>query len=626
MLRWAAARAATNKPRRHARRMIWFGALCVVICSLAVSLAIIADSRRPPLLLAPMIGGLEPCLFEASLSDAAGLPPGGAPCETGEHSAAKRVEATLKRFGPVLSTNGKYEMGYTLNAPLLRFLRLRGPEWELDLPAIQNLVRTIREVERPVILYLFSNHFGVGAPIEEVLAGDPANLLKTAQGPMGKDKYYSVDIYPWSFATTRNEITRQREKVVHAILDEMCKLPQEQLAKVRGVTLLGELHHMFPNFEGGMGFSGRYLVSDYSPGSIAEFRKFLASRFISLSALNQALDADFARLEDVSAPSKNIRNEPLNKFSEHIDSFAHGELPISGWAIVPGRASKEPLWIRVYRNGEFVARVPVSYARQDVLHAYPAFNTADVGWIYNLDYTKLPRGMHLISVYLEQEREPLVHLASRRIAIMDKHQIAPAAMELTAEPPSVKPDASVRFHVDYPADLSSYYFNPLVVLWHEFRSTQVRDYLAHFQSLVERSCLAPRGIFAHQILPFSNPGWDSGKFAVGSDLGIPAKLGLGVSLYGEASYGHSFFDWLDASQRTEYGVTEFHPLRALDSGSLSKVLARHRQSGARFVSFFAEPALQNSADAKVANIFSFDPKNRNFGSDALAESIKKIMN
>lgn len=624
MMRRASAAPAPANARRRMRYFVGMGLLAAGV--VAASLTVFLRAQRDSLLLAPMIGGLEPCLFAPSQQDRAALPEGSMPCEVGSQSAAARVEATLNRFGPLHSRDRRYELGYTLNAPLLRFLTKRGEQWEVDFDAVQSLVRTIRDVQRPVVLYLFSNHFGVGAPIEQALAAHPDNLMKTAQGVMRQDKYYSVDIYPWSFTTTRNEITRQREKVIGAILGEVCRLPRPEIDKIRGVTLLGELHHLFPNFEGGMGYAGRYLVSDYSPESVAGFRHFLATRFASVPAMNRALDADFARFEDVPAPSKDIRNEPLNNFAEHIDSFAHGGLPVSGWAVIPARASADPLWVRVYHNGEFVARVPVRYARQDVLHAFPEFKTADVGFSYQLDYAKFPRGMHVVSAYLEQPREPLVRLATRRIVVMDKHQIPPKPLPQAAEPPSVEPDARLRFHVDYPADLSSYYFNPLVPLWHEFRSQQVRAYLAHFQMMVAKSCIGRDSIYAHQILPFSNPGWDSGKFSIGADLGVPSDLGLGVSLYGEASYGHSFFEWLDTAQRTRYGVTEFHPLRALDPPGLADVLAQHEQRGARFVSFFLEPAGRPAADGKVANLFSFDPENPKFGSDVLADSVRKLMN
>ena len=47
-----------------------------------------------------------------------------------------------------------------------------------------------------------------------------------------------------------------REVAVNAVLDRVCYLPRRIQQRVVGVTLLGELHHMFPDFQGGMGFGG----------------------------------------------------------------------------------------------------------------------------------------------------------------------------------------------------------------------------------------------------------------------------------------------------------------------------------------------------------------------------------
>ncbi len=64
---------------------------------------------------------------------------------------------------------------------------------------------------------------------------------------------------------------------------------------------------------------------------------------------------------------------------------------------------------------------------------------------------------------------------------------------------------------------------------------------------------------------------------------------MGVSLYGEPTYGSSFFKWLAGTRHKHYGVTEFHPLKPLDARDLRRVLAAHEAQGAQFLSFFLEP-------------------------------------
>jgi hypothetical protein len=102
---------------------------------------------------------------------------------------------------------------------------------------------------------------------------------------------------------------------------------------------------------------------------------------------------------------------------------------------------------------------------------------------------------------------------------------------------------------------------------------------------------------------------------------------LGVSLYGEATYGDSFFSWKRDNRRGGYGVTEFHPLRAMDASELQSVLQRHQQNGARFISFFMEgTGSEPLKDTKlVKNIMSFDALNQQFGSDALYSSMHQLM-
>jgi hypothetical protein len=391
------------------------------------------------------------------------------------------------------------------------------------------------------------------------------------------------------------------------------------------VTLLGELHQMFPRFEDGMGFAGPYVITDYSAASVRGFRQFLQQRFGSVQRLNAALGADFRSFDELTPPSKDIRTQPLLNYWEHIDAFAAGTLPVAGWVHVPGHgAAADAPWVRIYQDGTLVGRVQARFGRQDVLAARPEFRTADLGWRFDLDYAGLPPGMHRLDIYLE-DGDQLARLDTRRVAVMDRVQSAPQALPFNAPPHASAAAPGVEFHVDAPADLSSYYFNPLAPLWNAFRASQVRDYLDHFRALAAASCVPPQRIYSHQILPFVNPGWDVSKFAVEQDLDVPASLGLGVSLYGEASYGSSFFDWLRRTGRGDYGVTEFHPLRAMTPEQLGGVLRRHAEHGARFLSFFAEAEGSGPWREGVSNVMSFDEANPYHGSAPLRAAVQALM-
>ena len=619
-----------------------------LLASVATALALTAGfAALPPagpaarLLLAPMIGVMAPCILPAASPPkavAAKAPPSEG-CAGPHGSAATLIESTLAGVGPQISPGGEFELGYTLQIPLLEMFTRSDAAgaggWAIDRDAVRRVVRTLKDNPRPAIVYLFSTHFGVGAPIEAELARDLANLAATRDGPMAPDRYYTLDIYPWSIATTGNAITRRRGEAIDAVVDEICRLPAKDRDKIRGLTLLGEVHQLFPDFEAGMGFAPPYRVSDYSATSVKDFRELLKLRFGDIAALNAHLGMEprdaWRSFDAVDPPSKNIRSEPLARFTDHIDSFAQGTLPISGWAAP--NADGTPRWIRIYLNGEPLARVPANLSRQDVRAALPALGTADVGWRFDLDFAALPPGGYRIDLMMEQgaavppgaAAPRLLHLGTRQISLMGRGQQPPAALPMRALPASDPAGADANYFIDQPPDQSAYWFNPLVPLWHAFRNQQVVRYLDWADRRVGRSCLWDTPRYMHQIVPYANPGWDANKFAVDASLKPRGGIRLGVSLYGEPTYGASFFRRLAASREDRFGVTEFHPLSAMTPAATRAMLERLRAHGAAFVSFFLEPRFGGRRLDTQMNIFSLDPANPKFGSDALYRSMRELM-
>lgn len=596
--------------------------------ALAVAGAIYFNEPVPPLLLAPMIG-LDTCLSPAGTPVARDTDTVytdlAKSCAGPQGSAAALVESTLRELRPADSKPTRYQLGYTLNVPLLQLFKKRDADWVIDEELLGRVVRTVRDTERPAMLYLFSTHFGQGAPIEAALGADTANLGWTAQGPLPNATFYGSGIYNWSLASTANAITARRVQAAQAVLTEICKLEPRHIQKIRGITLLGELHHLFPNYEASMGFDPPYLVSDYSETSKADFRRFLENHFGTIASLNAAVDAHWTSFSQVDPPSKDVRTTPARDLTEHIDSFAHGVLPISGWAYVPGASDVAPAMVRIYRDGDLIATVPANMDRQDVLAALPQLGTANTGWRFDMDFRKLPRGLHRIDVFLEKSPGDLVHLATRNVALLDKAEQTARPQPQKALPASRPADALVKASVDIPADQSSYLYNPLVVYWHTFRALQLAGYLQSFRKATELPCLAQTKRYTHQVLPFTHPGWDATKFAVDASLGKLDGIALGVSLYGEPTYGTSFFNWLAASQHRHYGVTEFHPLKAMAPAQLESMLQQHSVHGAEFVSFFLEPRWKGRLVPRTHNPFSLDPDNSKFGSAQLFDSMRQVL-
>ena len=584
-----------------------------------------AHGQRAPMLLAPMIGVIEPCVMAQEDVGAPEFDDLRATCTGPNGSAAKLVESTLTGLQRAAGAAPAYPLGYTLPVPLLQLFRKSADGWEIDTDTVGRLVRTVRDNSRPLILYLFSTHFSTDAPLEKALAADSANLAQTRDGPLAQSRYYGAPLNNWTFATTETELTARRVQATKALLEAVCRLPAADVAKIRGVTLLGELHHLFPDFEAGMGFAPPYRVTDYSPHSVAGFRQFLKKEFVRIEQLNRVLGSDYASFEEVQPPSRDIRTEPLQRFTEHIDSFAHGSLPIAGWAYADQPEGAPPPWVHIYRNGVFVGKTLVNQGRQDVLAAHPEFGDANTGWRWDLDFRRLPVGLHRIDVFIEQKPGQLALLGTRNIALMDRAQSTPGTLPQQQLPRSTPILHGVQAHIDLPADQSAYYYNPLVPFWHAFRSQQIVDYLKFFDGTVRQSCLAGTPHYTHQIIPFTNPGWDANKYAIQASLQPMGAIRLGVSLYGDAAYGDTFSRWYAHSTHHGYGVTEFHPLKAMDTASVRRMLGQHAARGAEFLSFFLEPRWYGRLVPRSHNPFAFDPDNGSYGSDALYRSVQQTL-
>lgn len=602
------------------------GLALIVLSALVLAYGFVLAPAKPSgrLLLAPMIGQIEPCVRQTALPPEHVIDPAFVACASDAGSAAQVIDHTLSLLGPRISANGRYELGYTLNVPLLKYLVLRDGQWGLDQAAIDRTVRTIAQSDRRLVLYLFSTHFSAFAPIEPVLAADPANIAQSSQGPIELGKHYGMDVYPWSIARTDNSLTMFRMKVIQAFIDAICAQPAPVRDHLAAITLLGEVHHMFPDFEAGMGFEGKYLVSDYSPASIAGFRTFLKSKFENVNALNLALQgAPYASFDEVFPPSKDIRRETLKHFWEHIDAYAGGTFPVEGWLAPNPRLTG---WVRIYLNGAPIARVRAGLGRQDVRDHLPQIGTADVGWRYDLNFKDLPPGIYQISASAEASSGYPVLLGTKSISLIDKKQSTPSILPIVGLPQQVLPKGELA-SFDHPRSETFYFYNPLAAFWHEYRAQQVVNYLQFMEQPLKNSCLRniPRHI--HQLFPFPNPSWDENKYAVIASLRNSGDLRLGISLYGEATYGQSFFDWKRNKRPGIYGVTEFHPLRGMDSTELASVFDRHRDNGAQFLSFFLEGRgpINRPYAVKGPTIPFIGESNTYNGSDQLYRSVQQLM-
>ena len=238
---------------------------------------------------------------------------------------------------------------------------------------------------------------------------------------------------------------------------------------------------------------------------------------------------------------------------------------------------------------------------------------------------------------MAEVREGLpVILGRRNISVMDRAQSTPKPTVSQNLPDHVQA-LGEQASFDVPAPDSAYFFNPLAAQWRDFREQQVVDYLQFIAQPLRGSCLDDTPRYVHQLFPYPNSSWDTSKYAVDAVLKQGSDLRLGVSLYGEASYGESFFDWKNGvwaaskwsaiGQKKVYGITEFHPLRGMDSIELKAVFDRHRSNGAQFLSFFLEGRgpVNRPYAIKGETIPFLGESNTQNGSDQLYRSVKQLM-
>lgn len=553
------------------------------------------DNAPRPLLIAPMMD-LDPCMLAHRVSGH--LPAPLQHCIDVGHSG-QWVHDTL---APLQAPKGTtpFELGYTYKVPLLHLLKPRPDHstWEPDPIAVRHVADTLQQTDFPTVLYLFSNHFAVGSPLETLLAQDPDNLAHGPHGPLAIEDYHGQPLYPWSIARTDNPLTRYRLRAMQALVEEICQRPPQAIDHLRAITLLGEVHHLFPGFEDGMGYDKPYLITDYSPPSMAAF---------------QAATGHPPPTPDELSP------------------HAHGLLAISGW-VHDGRSPLgERAEVRLRLNGRTIATQRPTLSRQDVRAALPELRDAQVGYQFQLDLRPLPPGPHTLEVWLHTPGQRPVSLGRRSVYLhgpsdedVRPHHIA-EQRPIPHQPPPLP--AHVRGWLDHPQPNQALRLHPLAEAWHQFRQQQVLNYIQHFAQALDGTCLEQVPRYTHQIFPHANPGWDTTRFGMDATLAPPAPLRLGVSLYGEASFGHSSFqNWRQGLDIQTYGITEYHPLQQYNPIELKSHWNSHHRSGALFLSFFLESRWDNHPVQPLKNIYSFDPRNPTYRSDTLYESVRTILN
>lgn len=576
-----------------------------------------------PLLIAPLLQGAYFC-------EGADLVPG---IITDEHAAqysaergltgAPRIEAALSKIGPAISPSGRYELGYTLGVPLLRYFTKQDGAWVVDRAALRNGLRTICEVNRKVVVYLSANHFtDAGAELSMELARDPANLMWTRAGPMFPDSYFNHPVIAWTMSNDEAGITRFRREAFKAAIEEIGRLPEEAKARIAAVSLLGEVHQMFPDFMSGPSYGIPLLeATDFSPSSLHGFRLWLQKRFGSAKALSKHLGRKVEGFDGLMANPEEV-----------LSGCATGSIPIYGWLHAKAGSPR----VSVHVDGDLAGYADSGLSRTDVVDALRMISDPNIGFRFNLDFRKLKPGRHSLDVVAEVDGRRL-SIAKRVFTVLGKRSLIARALSKVRQPerpmhveaPPAGVDMGVRCNLDGPVDEIAVKYIPLARLWLEYRNSVTRSYIESFARIAIDGGIPREKIFGHQISLDLVGNWDPDLVAVEDALAPSEWLSPGVTLYGGTAFGRAFVEMKRRLGWGRYGVSEMHPATKLSPEGYRSMFEMHRQNGAVYVAPYylvVTPADGVSGEGLSRFLISEKNPNEKTGSAAFYRAIAKLMN
>ena len=577
---------------------------------------------RPSVVIAPMLHAANWCDEASAVEGVSSNEEAARFCARIGANAAARIESALDRVGPRISPSGKYAMGYALPIPLFQYLVRDPGGWRVDRDGIKVALSTVIDIERPAVLYISSNHFtDVNTELVDELRMDPRNLMSAVDGPLDPGEYFGHRVVPWTLVDRGAPVSLLRETLIRSVAEELIALPAFAQERVVGVSILGEVHQLFPGFGTGQE-SGNSIWegTDHSDASRMAFQDWLARTFGTVSALNTTCATDFGSFGAVSIPCRNGFGTPLRAPHLHWGPGAAGTVPIAGWFTGPfdGRYRYE-----IYCDGSYLGEAEPGLSRTDVTDELPMLNSANVGFRFTLRTDSLSGGLHEVEVRVVVGACQVAS-ALRRIRIVSEGSFhveledAQGASDFANEP-----DLG-QGHLDEPEAGSAFSCNPLAVLWQDFRSQVVREFLEETATTLMHAGVPKEIIFCHQPAATLSGILGGQHLAVDQSLERNSHYLPGVTLYGGSGFGEAFFRMKRRLGWGPYAVTEMHPCRILGDDTFSTAMDRHWSAGAVYLSPYFLPV---SGDPTPGGLdrFRLDPANDQMGSNAFYRAIAKTM-
>ena len=555
-------------------------------------------TERSPFYIMPTVEGLYACqegLSKPQLKDINEVNDYCTQRKLGGAAGVTRLLDQLEPGGP----KGQVQVGYLATLQLLSLYQRKGQQWVINDKKLDVYLQVLARVRRPVVVYLAADHFDTQGPLVDELVKDPRNLMLLSDGKPALSDYFGYRIVPYTLQSDDTiAVNHYRYAALRHVAKRLNALPRVVRERIIAITLAGELHHMFPDFEGGTGKFEGIQVTDYSPASVAGFRQWLSQRYGNLQKFNADNGFTYASIDLVPAPAKDIRKDRLGSFGEHYDAFADGLLPIAGWLWDPQRRITQ---LDLYVDAKPVGTVERGFNRLDVYRAVEDVTNPNVGFRRDFDFSQWPAGQHLAQVVAQTPGGPYL-VGQVEFMLVPRDQ----SKEKTVKPkglPGLKPLkelTGVKASLDLPRPLQDVYFNPLARDWNQYRAWQVRAFMDRFYQVAREAGLPANKLYSHQILPGVNSSMNPQLFSVEQTLTADAPWNKGLNMYGGATDSDWVRGFMAQRNVTDYGVPEFNPQQWKRPGAHLQAMRSHYNGGARFISpyYFSTIPDRYKADVK----------------------------
>ena len=541
-----------------------------------------------------------------------------------------RLLDELEPGGP----KGQVQVGYLATLQLMALYKRAGAGWEIDEKKVDLFLQVLTRVKRPVVVYLLADHFDTQGPLAKDLIKDPASLMLLSDGKPALSNYFGYLVAPYTMQTDeRIAVNRYRFAALRHVAARLKKLPKDVRDRIVGISLAGELHHMFPDFESGTGRYENIQVTDYSAASIAGFRKWLATRYGSLQKFNASRGYTYSSFDEVAAPGKDVRGDLRKRtkpmFADHYDAYADGLLPVAGWLWDPQQRIAE---LELHVDGKLAGKVERGFNRLDVYRAAADVTSPNVGYRIDFDYSALPAGAHTAQVVARANggNGYLVGQVQFEVGKLDSGVLSPVSSTKAAAVAVFKPLKElegVKGYLDLPKLADAIYFNPLARDWNQYRGWQVRHFMERFFQVAVDAGLPVEKLYSHQIVPKVNSSWNPQLFAVDETLAPSSLWKTGVNMYGGATDSAWMRSFVAKKRISDYGVPEFNPQQWKVPGAHLQAMKTQYLAGARFISpyyFTIVPDRYKGKEQHGVNAMELRPDNTREGSNQFYQAIREF--